>query len=78
MKKYFPKPESLERNTKIELDQSNYATKAGLKTTADVDTSKFTKMFYLSSLKSETYKLYIGKLETTPVYLSKLSDLIKK
>ena len=78
MKKYFPKPESLERNTKIELDQSNYATKAGLKNTADVDTSKFTKKFYLSSLKSETDKLYIGKLETTPVYLSKLSDLIKK
>ena len=49
MKKYFQKPESLERNTKIELDQSNYATKAGLKNAADVDTSKFTKKLYLSS-----------------------------
>ena len=31
----------------------------------------------LSSLKHKVYKLYIGKLETTPVHLSKLSNVVK-
>ena len=30
MSKYFPKPKSLGANVKIELDLSNYATKADL------------------------------------------------
>ena len=32
---------------------------------------------YLSNLKSKVGKLDIGKLETTPVYLSKLSNGLK-
>ena len=31
MSKYFPKPKSLGANVKVELDLSNYATKADLK-----------------------------------------------
>ena len=37
---------------------------------------KFAKKFGLVSLKSNTYKLHIRKLETTPVDLSKLSDVV--
>ena len=35
------------------------------------------KKVYWASLKSEIDKLDIGKLETTPVDLSKLSDVVK-
>ena len=38
---YFPKPKSLRANVKVELDLSNYPTKADLKITTGVDTSKF-------------------------------------
>ena len=53
---------------KVELDLSNYATKVNLKNTTGAD---------VASLKSEIDKLDIGKLETTPVDLSKVSDLAK-
>ena len=43
MSKYFWKPTSLETNAKVELDWSNYATKADLKNAASVDTSGFAK-----------------------------------
>ena len=36
----FPKPKLLEGNVKVELDFSNYATKADLKNAIAVDTSK--------------------------------------
>ena len=39
--------------------------------------SKFDKKIGLTSLKSEIDKLDIGKLETTPVDISKLSDVVK-
>ena len=41
MSEYFPKPKSLGAIEKVELDLSNYATKADLKIAAGVDTSKF-------------------------------------
>ena len=41
MSKYFPKPKSLGENVKIELDLSNYPTKADLKNRAEVDTLDF-------------------------------------
>ena len=41
--KYKKKKKSLEANVKIELDLSNYATKADLKNEAGVDTKNFTK-----------------------------------
>ena len=37
----------------------------------------FAKNVDLAGLKSENNKLDIGKLETTPVYSSKLSDVVK-
>ena len=42
---------------KVELDWSNYATKADLKNIAGFDTSKFAKKFDLSNLKSNLDKL---------------------
>ena len=77
MSEYFPKPKSLGGNVKVELDLSNYATKADLRSAAGVDISKFAKNVDLASLKSETDKLDISKLETTPVDLSKLSDVVQ-
>ena len=43
MSEYFPKPKSLGANVKVELDLSNYATKADLKNAAGVDTLHFAK-----------------------------------
>ena len=37
MSEYFPKPNSLGANVKVELDLSNYATKANLKSATRVD-----------------------------------------
>ena len=49
---------------------SNYATKSELKNATDVYISDFAK-------KSEVDKLDIDKLKTTPIDLSKLSDVVK-
>ena len=38
MSAYFPKQESFGANVKVELDLSNYATKADLKNATGVDT----------------------------------------
>ena len=38
MSEYFSEPKSLERKVRVELDQSNYSTKANLKNTTGVDT----------------------------------------
>ena len=43
MSEYFPEPKSSGGRVKVELDLSNYATKADLKNATGVDTSKFTK-----------------------------------
>ena len=48
------------------------------KNAIDVDTSKCAKKVDLTSLKSGIDQLVIGKLETAPVGLSKLSDVGKK
>ena len=77
MSEYFPKLKSLGGNVKVKLDLSNYATKADLRSATGVDISKFAKNVDLASLKSETDKLDISKLETTPVDLSKLSDAVQ-
>ena len=47
---------------KVELNLSNYATRADLKNTTEVNTSKFAKKVILASLKSEVCKLDIDKL----------------
>ena len=38
MSEYFPKPKSLRANVKVELDLSDYATKADLKNATSVAT----------------------------------------
>ena len=63
MSEYFPKPEFLGANMKVQLYLSNYATQAHFKNgTGNVDTSKFAKMIDLASLKSEVNKLDLEEL----------------
>ena len=61
MSKYFPKPKYFGKRLKVELDLSNYATKADLKNAAGVDPLKFSKRIELASLKSDEDKLDINK-----------------
>ena len=41
MSDYFPKPDSLRANVKVELDLSSYATKTDLKNATGIDASSF-------------------------------------
>ena len=66
MSKYFPKPKALGGNVKVDL-----------KNATGVDTSDFPKKFDFASLKSKLDKLDMGKLETTPVDLSKLNNKVE-
>ena len=61
MSKYFPKLKPLVREVELELDLSNYATKADLKSATGVHTQKFAEKLDLARLNSEIYKLDIGK-----------------
>ena len=70
MSEYFPVSKSSGGRVKVELDLSNYATKAELKNTTGVDTSKFAKKFDLASLQSEVDRLDIDKLVKVPTRLS--------
>ena len=63
MNEYFPKPNSLEANVKVELDLTNYPTKVDLKNATGVDTSDFPKKTDLGSLKYDVDKLDIDKLK---------------
>ena len=78
MNQYFPKPKSLEANVKVELDLSNYATKADLKDAAGVDTSEFAKKTDLTKVTSDVDKLDIDKLKTVPSDLSNLKSKVDK
>ena len=64
-------------SVKVELNLSNYTTKADFKKAAGVDTSNFAKKVYLANLNSEIDKLDICKPGTTPVDFSKLSNVVK-
>ena len=63
---------------KVELDLSSYATKADLKNTAGVDTSKFAKKVDLVNLESDIDKLDIDKLKNVPTTLSNLKRKVDK
>ena len=83
MSQYFPKPSNHKENIKVEVDLSNYATKADIKNITHVDTSNFALKRNLANLKTEVAKLDIGKLVPIPSDLSKLSnvgknDVVKK
>ena len=78
MSEYFPK--RLRRygeKIKVRVDHSNYATKDDIKNITHVDTSGFALRTNLSNLKTEADKLDIGKLQTVPVDLSKLPNVLK-
>ena len=55
---------------------SNYATTSNLERPTGISTLQFAKQINLSSLKMNIDKLDIGKLETTPKHLSKISNVI--
>ena len=59
MNEYFPEPKSLGGRVKVELDLSNYATKADLKNA----TGFCPKKVDLANLKSNVDKLDIDKLK---------------
>ena len=61
------------------MNLSNYATKSDLKRTTNIDISKFAKKAVLASLKSNSDKFDIDKLETTPVNLINIAkNFVKK
>ena len=53
--KYLPEPKSSGGRLKVELNLSNYATKADLKNATSVDISKFAKKLDLANSKSIWY-----------------------
>ena len=63
MSEYFPKPNSLVANVKVELGLTNYATKTDLKNAAGVDTSSFANNVDLTNLKPDVDKLDIDELK---------------
>ena len=77
MSQYFPTPLLDDKNIKVNIDLSNYATKKDTNDITHVDTSNFALKTNLSSLKTEVDKLDINKLATVPVDLSKLSNVVK-
>ena len=71
MSKYFHKSfKRFRGDIKVKIDLSDYATKAGIKNIAHVDTSNFASKTNLANLKTEVDKLDIGKLKTVFVDLS--------
>ena len=63
---------------KVELDFSNYATKADLKNATGVDTSDFSIKTDLANLKPDVDKLDIDKLKDVPNNLSNLKSKVDK
>ena len=78
MSEYFPEPKSSGGKVKVELDLSNYATKADLKNATGVDTSSFAKKTDLANLKSDVDKLDIDELKNVPSNLNNLKSKVDK
>ena len=78
MSEYFPIPNSLGANVKVELDLSYYATETDLKNETGFDTSSFAKKTDLASLKSDVDKLDIDKLKNVRTNLSNLKSKVDK
>ena len=76
MSEYFPEPKSSGGSVKVELDLSNYATKADLKNATGVDTSRFTKKVGLANLKSNVDNLDIDQLKNVPTNLGNLKTKV--
>ena len=62
---YFLKPKSLVANVKVELDLSNYATKADLENLTRFDTSEFGNRTDLANLRPDVDKLDSDKFKNT-------------
>ena len=77
MNQYFAPYRSSERNIKIELDLSSYATKTDLKNVTHVYVSSFASKTNLASLKTEVCKIDVDKLNTVPVDLPNISNVVK-
>ena len=78
MSQYFPKPfRNFGGNIIVQIDLSNYATKADIKNILHIDTSSFALKTNLANLKTNVDKLDIDKLVLVPVDLSKLSNVLK-
>ena len=78
LSEYFPRPNFLEANRKVELDLSNYVIETDFKNVAGVDTSSFAKKTGLASLKSNVNKLDIDKLKNVQFHLSNLKIKVDK
>ena len=66
MTESFPKPGSLGADVKVELDLSNYASKADLTNSIGDDTSDFTKKTHSANLKDDVDQIDIDKLKNVP------------
>ena len=79
MSQYFPKPyKPFGGDIIVNVDLSNYVTKADIKNISHADTSNFALKTNLADLKTKVDKLDIDKVVPVPVDLSKLNDLVKK
>ena len=76
MSEYFPEPTSSGRKVKVELDLSNYVTKADLKNATCVYISDFDKKTYLANLMSNVDKLDIDKFKNVPNGISSLKSKV--
>ena len=72
------KNRNLRSKPEVELDLSNYASKADFKNVTGVDTSDFSKTSDLANLKSDVGKLDIDKLKNIPSNLSDLKSKVDK
>ena len=78
MSEYFPQPKSLRGRKRVELDLSNYATKADLENAKGVDTSNFAKKVDLANIKFDVNKLDIDKLKNVLTNSSNLKSKVDK
>ena len=77
MDQYFTKPyDRFGENVKDKSDLSNCAAKADIKGAREVDTSSIALKTNLSILKAEVDKTDVERVETFPVYSSKLGDIV--
>ena len=78
MSKYYPEPNFLGAEVKVELDLTNYTTKSDLINDTGIDTSKFAKKVDLSNLKSNVDNSDIDKSKNVPTNSSHLKSKVDK
>ena len=78
MSEYLSEPKSSGGTVKVELDLSNYATKANLKNATGADTSDFAIKTDWANFTSDVEKLGIDKLKNIPSNLSNLKSKVDK